>query len=91
MLVLGGVFLFTFIGYEMFFAKLPLMPKRIIFNRGFLGAVLIDFFYFVSLSVRSSLCESLPSPTVGNTDVRDYEIHLSVFLCPYCEKLVRAP
>lgn len=45
MLVVGAVILIFFGIYEVLLAPFPLMPKRIVFNRTFAMAVVIDFFY----------------------------------------------
>lgn len=45
MLVVGGVLLITFFVYEIFFCPFPSMPKRIVFNRTFAMAIIIDTMY----------------------------------------------
>lgn len=45
MIVIGFVLLVVFAVYEIWFCPFPSMPKRIVFNRTFSMAVVIDFFY----------------------------------------------
>lgn len=45
MFVVGGVLLILYAVYELKFAPFPSMPKRVLMNRTFIVAVIIDFFY----------------------------------------------
>lgn len=48
MFVTGGVILILFTVYEIYFAPFPSMPKRIVFNRTFISAVVIDCIYMLA-------------------------------------------
>ncbi|CAI4445874.1 BBL_G0016480.mRNA.1.CDS.1 [Saccharomyces cerevisiae] len=43
--VVGGIFLITYVVFEVFFAPFPLLPKRVLMNRTFICCVIIDFIY----------------------------------------------
>ena len=45
MMVVGGVLLIAYVVYEMKWAKMPSAPRRLIFNKTFLMAVIIDSVY----------------------------------------------
>lgn len=45
MMVVGGLLLIAYVVYEMKFAKMPSAPRRLIFNKTFIMAVIIDSFY----------------------------------------------
>ncbi|CAB03597.1 plasma membrane heme transmembrane transporter Str3 [Schizosaccharomyces pombe] len=47
MMVVGGVILIAYSGYEMFIAPYPSCPRRVM-NRTFITAVIIDFFYYLA-------------------------------------------
>lgn len=43
--VFGGIFLISYVIFEVFFAPFPLLPKRVLVNRTFICCVIIDFIY----------------------------------------------
>ncbi|CAD6622813.1 AMH_1a_G0016400.mRNA.1.CDS.1 [Saccharomyces cerevisiae] len=43
--VVGGIFLITYVVFEVFFAPFPLLSKRVLMNRTFICCVIIDFIY----------------------------------------------
>ncbi|CAI4045772.1 hypothetical protein N7582_003647 [Saccharomyces uvarum] len=43
--VIGGIFLISYVIFEVFFAPFPLLPKRVLVNRTFICCVVIDFIY----------------------------------------------
>ncbi|CAI4440390.1 BBM_1a_G0016500.mRNA.1.CDS.1 [Saccharomyces cerevisiae] len=43
--VVGGIFLVSYVVFEVFFAPFPLLPKRVLMNRTFICCVIIDFIY----------------------------------------------
>jgi hypothetical protein len=45
MMVVGGLLLIAYVVYEIKFAKMPSAPRRLIFNKTFIMAVIIDSFY----------------------------------------------
>lgn len=45
MMVVGGLLLIAYVVYEMKWAKMPSAPRRLVFNKTFLMAVIIDSFY----------------------------------------------
>jgi MFS family permease len=45
MMILGGVFLIAYIVFEMKFARVPSAPRRLVFNKTFIMAIIIDSFY----------------------------------------------
>ncbi|KAK9461516.1 uncharacterized protein V1516DRAFT_622153 [Lipomyces oligophaga] len=47
MFVVGGVLLFAFVAYEIWFSPFPLFPKKD-WNRTFISAVVLNFFYAIS-------------------------------------------
>lgn len=46
MMVVGGVLLIAYVVYEMKWAKMPSAPRRLVCNKTFVMAVVIDSFYF---------------------------------------------
>lgn len=46
MMVVGGVLLICYVIYEIKWAKMPSAPRRLVFNKTFVMAVVIDSFYF---------------------------------------------
>lgn len=46
MMVVGGVLLIAYIVYEIKWAKMPSAPRRLVFNKTFIMAIIIDAFYF---------------------------------------------
>lgn len=48
MFVVGGVLVFAYIAYEYFFAAFPTAPRRLLKNRTFVTAVIIDFIYLLA-------------------------------------------
>ncbi|KAH8879809.1 MFS general substrate transporter [Thozetella sp. PMI_491] len=53
MMVVGGLLLITYVVYEIKWAKIPSAPRRLVFNKTFLMAVLIDAFYLLAGNIRS--------------------------------------
>lgn len=45
MMIVGGLLLIAYVVFEMKFARVPSAPRRLIFNRTFVMAIIIDFFY----------------------------------------------
>lgn len=58
MMVIGGVLLIVYVVYELVWCPYPSMPRRIIFNRTFICAVIIDTFYTLAGSLRSTYFSS---------------------------------
>ncbi|TRM59391.1 major facilitator superfamily domain-containing protein [Schizophyllum amplum] len=52
MMVVGGVFLILYVLYERFLATFPSSPGRILKNKTFMMAVIIDFLYMVAGNLR---------------------------------------
>lgn len=48
MFVIGGVLVFAYVAYEYFFAMFPTAPRRLLMNRTFVTAVIIDFIYLLA-------------------------------------------
>lgn len=46
MMVVGGVLLICYVVYEIKWAKMPSAPRRLVFNKTFVMAIVIDSFYF---------------------------------------------
>ena len=46
MMVVGGVLLIAYVVYEIFWARVPSAPRRLVFNKTFIMAVIIDSVYF---------------------------------------------
>ena len=46
MVAAGGALLIAYVVYEMKWAKMPSAPRRLVFNKTFIMAVVIDSFYF---------------------------------------------
>ncbi|EPY52325.1 siderophore-iron transporter Str3 [Schizosaccharomyces cryophilus OY26] len=53
MIIVGGIILIIFGLYELFLAPYPLCPRRILFNKTFMMAVVIDFFYYFGGYIQS--------------------------------------
>ena len=49
MMAVGGLLLIAYIVYEMKWAKMPSAPRRLVFNKTFLMAIVIDGFYMRKL------------------------------------------
>lgn len=45
MMVVGGVLLIAYVFYELKYARMPSAPRRLLLNKTFICAVIIDFFY----------------------------------------------
>lgn len=45
MMVVGGILLIAYVVYEMKWAKMPSAPRRLVFNKTFIMAIIIDAFY----------------------------------------------
>ncbi|KIY63125.1 MFS general substrate transporter [Cylindrobasidium torrendii FP15055 ss-10] len=52
MVALGVLLLAVYIYYEMHYARMPSAPRRLLTNRTFIAAVVIDAFYFVAGNLR---------------------------------------
>ncbi|GJN71342.1 hypothetical protein PLIIFM63780_006327 [Purpureocillium lilacinum] len=52
MMVVGGVLLIAYVVYELKWAKMPSAPRRLVFNKTFLMAVIIDSFYMLAGQIR---------------------------------------
>ncbi|PSK35117.1 hypothetical protein C7M61_004779 [Candidozyma pseudohaemuli] len=59
MFVVGPVLLIIFTVYEIFYAPVPLMPKRILYNKTFVTAVIINFIYMLADGIRSQYLSSI--------------------------------
>lgn len=46
MMVVGGLLLIAYVVYEIKWAKMPSAPRRLVFNKTFIMAIIIDSFYF---------------------------------------------
>ncbi|WBW72553.1 plasma membrane heme transmembrane transporter Str3 [Schizosaccharomyces osmophilus] len=53
MMVVGGINLLLYGLYEMFLAPYPSCPRRIMFNKTFMMAIIIDFFYYFAGYIQS--------------------------------------
>jgi hypothetical protein len=49
MMIVGGLFLIAYVFFERFFAPFPSFPRRLLTNKTFIMAIIIDFFYFGTL------------------------------------------
>lgn len=45
MMVVGGILLIAYVVYEIFWARVPSAPRRLVFNKTFIMAIIIDSFY----------------------------------------------
>ncbi|KIY43665.1 MFS general substrate transporter [Fistulina hepatica ATCC 64428] len=52
MMVVGGVILILYVVWERFFAIIPSSPRRLLLNKTFMMAIVIDFFYEVAGDLR---------------------------------------
>ncbi|KIK69351.1 hypothetical protein GYMLUDRAFT_80634 [Collybiopsis luxurians FD-317 M1] len=52
MMVVGGILLICFVLYERYVARMPSFPKRLLTNRTFICAVIIDFIYMLAGQLR---------------------------------------
>ncbi|KAG7088741.1 hypothetical protein E1B28_012709 [Marasmius oreades] len=57
-MILGALSLVAYILYERYISRIPSAPKRLLVNRTFISAVIIDFFYFFSGQLRGLYFES---------------------------------
>lgn len=48
MFVVGGILLLAYVAYEYFFALFPTAPRRLLKNKTFVTAVIIDFIYLLA-------------------------------------------
>lgn len=48
MFVVGGILVLAYVAYEYFFAMFPTAPRRLLKNRTFVTAVIIDFLYLLA-------------------------------------------
>lgn len=58
MMVVGGVLLMFFVAYEILWCPHPCMPRRVVFNRTFICAIIIDFIYTLAGALRSTYFSS---------------------------------
>lgn len=59
MFVVGPVLLIAFSIYEIFWAPVPLMPRRILYNKTFITSVVINFIYMLADGIRSQYLSSI--------------------------------
>lgn len=59
MLVVGPILLIIYGVYEVFWAPVPSMPKRIVYNKTFLTCVLINFIYLLADGIRSQYLSTI--------------------------------
>ncbi|KAF6829221.1 siderophore iron transporter [Colletotrichum musicola] len=52
MMVVGGVLLIAYVVYEIKWAKVPSAPRRLVMNKTFLMAIVIDAFYMLAGNIR---------------------------------------
>ncbi|KAF6803879.1 siderophore iron transporter [Colletotrichum sojae] len=52
MMVVGGVLLIAYVIYEIKWAKVPSAPRRLVMNKTFLMAIVIDSFYMLAGNIR---------------------------------------
>ncbi|KAJ4259588.1 hypothetical protein NW762_007518 [Fusarium torreyae] len=52
MMVVGGVLLIAYVTYEMKWAKVPSAPRRLVFNKTFIMAIIIDSVYMLAGNIR---------------------------------------
>ncbi|KAL0935638.1 siderophore iron transporter [Colletotrichum truncatum] len=52
MMVVGGVLLIAYVVYEIKWAKVPSAPRRLVMNKTFLMAIIIDAFYMLAGNIR---------------------------------------
>lgn len=48
MFVVGGILVLAYVAYEYFFAAFPTAPRRLLLNKTFVTAIIIDFIYMVA-------------------------------------------
>ncbi|KAL6810290.1 major facilitator superfamily domain-containing protein [Trichoderma sp. SZMC 28015] len=53
MVIVGGLLLVAYIVFEMKFARVPSAPRRLVFNKTFVMAIVIDSFYMLAGNIRS--------------------------------------
>ncbi|KAM6480537.1 major facilitator superfamily domain-containing protein [Trichoderma sp. SZMC 28011] len=53
MMIVGGLLLVAYIVFEMKFARVPSAPRRLVFNKTFVMAIVIDSFYMLAGNIRS--------------------------------------
>lgn len=59
MIIVGGVLLMFYVLYEIKWAPYPSMPKRVVFNKTFITAALLDFLYQLAGGVRAQYLSSI--------------------------------
>ncbi|OLN85439.1 Siderophore iron transporter 3-like protein 2 [Colletotrichum chlorophyti] len=52
MMVVGGIFLIAYVVYEIKWAKVPSAPRRLVMNKTFVMAIIIDSFYMLAGNLR---------------------------------------
>lgn len=55
MMVVGGVLLIFYVVYEVMWARVPSAPRRLVFNKTFIMAIIIDSFYMRKYTSRVSI------------------------------------
>ncbi|KAK0387683.1 hypothetical protein NLU13_3928 [Sarocladium strictum] len=58
MMVVGGILLIAYVVYEILWARVPSAPRRLVFNKTFLMAIIIDFFYMLAGRLRGLYWDS---------------------------------
>ncbi|KAF7546694.1 hypothetical protein G7Z17_g8242 [Cylindrodendrum hubeiense] len=52
MMIVGGLLLIAYVVYEMKWARVPSAPRRLVFNKTFIMAIVIDGFYMLAGNIR---------------------------------------
>ncbi|KAH6896758.1 major facilitator superfamily domain-containing protein [Thelonectria olida] len=52
MMIVGGLLLIAYVVYEMKWARVPSAPRRLVFNKTFVMAIVIDGFYMLAGNIR---------------------------------------
>ncbi|KAJ5691892.1 MFS general substrate transporter [Penicillium macrosclerotiorum] len=52
MMIVGGILLIVYVIYEMLWARVPSAPRRLVFNKTFVMAIIIDSFYMLAGNMR---------------------------------------
>ena len=54
MMIVGGLLLVAYVLFERYYAPFPTMPRRILYNKTFIMAVIIDSIYTLAGGMRST-------------------------------------
>lgn len=83
MFVVGSILLIAYAVFEIFFSPFPSLPKRVLLNRTFVVAVVIDFFYMFGEGL---YLEYLPSYTgvIKNWSIRDWNYFNNTLTLSIC-------